>query len=118
MVLKKPAKEKTADQPKSYRPIALLNTTGKIFDAIIAARLAYLIEQYQLLPGTHFGARAGKSAEHAIHYLLEQIHAGWNEYTPRVATLLTLDIAGAFDRINHQRLVYCLRQRRIPTVFV
>lgn len=114
VVIKKPAKEKAADQPKSYRPIALLNTTGKIFDAILATRLAYLTEKYQLLPGTHFGARGGRSTESAIHYLLEQIYAGWNETIPRVATLLTLDIAGAFDRVNHQRLIHCLRQRRVP----
>lgn len=114
VVIKKPAKEKAANQPKSYRPIALLNTTGKIFDAILATRLAYLTEAHQLLPGTHFGARGGRSTESAIHYLLEQIYAGWNETTPRVASLLTLDIAGAFDRVNHQRLIHCLRQRRIP----
>ena len=42
-------------QPKSYRPIALLNTIGKILDAIIARRISFAVEMHGLLPGEHMG---------------------------------------------------------------
>ena len=41
VVLRKPGKDNYA-APKSYRPIALMNTIGKIMDAVIARRLSYL----------------------------------------------------------------------------
>ncbi|KAJ6436839.1 reverse transcriptase [Purpureocillium lavendulum] len=60
--------------PKSYRPIALLNTIGKVMDAIIATRLSYIAETYQLLPATHMGGRKLRSTEHALHYIIEKIY--------------------------------------------
>ena len=39
-VLRKPDKANYA-VPKAYRPIALLNTLGKVMDAVIARRLSY-----------------------------------------------------------------------------
>ncbi|KAI3527139.1 zinc knuckle [Colletotrichum filicis] len=43
--------------PKVYRPIALLNTVGKIMDAIIARRLSYFAEIHRLLLDSHMGRR-------------------------------------------------------------
>ena len=37
-------------QTKSYRPISLLATLGKNLEAVVAERLAYLAETYNLLP--------------------------------------------------------------------
>ena len=36
----------------------------------------------------------------------------------RVATLLSLDIAGAFDHSSYKRLIYNLRRRRIPLILI
>ncbi|MCP5666744.1 hypothetical protein NL333_27380, partial [Klebsiella pneumoniae] len=47
--------------PGSYRLIGLLNTMGKIMDAIIAHRLSYVAETYNLLPSTHVGGRKLRS---------------------------------------------------------
>ena len=55
--------------PKNYRPISLLATLGKIMEAIMATRLAYLTEVHRLLPNNHFGARKQKSTVLAISYL-------------------------------------------------
>ena len=63
--------------PKAYRPIALLNTTGKALEAVIATCISYMVEAYSLLPQTHVGGRRGRSCEHAIHFLLERVHASW-----------------------------------------
>lgn len=54
VVLRKPGKEDYS-QAKAYRPVALLNTIGKIFDLIIARRISYAAETHGLLPQTHLG---------------------------------------------------------------
>ena len=58
VVLRKQGKDDYT-QPKSYRPIALLNTLGKVLEAIVANRLTYLADTYRLLPSRHTGSEAG-----------------------------------------------------------
>ena len=45
--------------------------------------------------------------------LLERVHAAWRQGYP-VASLLTLDVKGAFDNALHPRLLHNLRKRGIP----
>lgn len=99
--------------PKAYRPIALLNTIGKLMDSILARRISYATEVHQLLPSTHVGGRRRRSAEHALHMITEKIYEAWNEPEPQVASLLLLDVSGAFDNVSHTRLLHNLRKRRI-----
>ena len=49
MILKKPNKPNYSE-PKAYRPIALLDTLGKVLETVISKRLAGLAESYSLLP--------------------------------------------------------------------
>lgn len=115
VVLRKPGKDDYT-QPKSYRPIALLSTLGKAMEAVIANRLAYLADTYQLLPRRHTGGRKLASTEHAIHLLLQRIHQAWAE--DKVATLLLLDVSGAYDNVSHKRLLHNLRKRRVSSRIV
>ena len=39
------------------RPISLLLTLGKALKSLVAERIEYLVEEYSLLPNTHFGVR-------------------------------------------------------------
>lgn len=111
-VIKKPGKSDYTI-PKAYRPIALLNTIGKIMDAIIAKRISYITEKHQLLPETHIGGRKGRSTEHALHAIIEKIYESWNAPRSQIASLLLLDVSGAFDNVSHDRLVHNLRKRRV-----
>ncbi len=114
VVLPKPGKDHSI--PKGYRPIALLNTIGKAMEFILARRIAYLAETHNLLPSTHMGGRRLRSCEHGIHYLLERIYQAWN--SDKVATLLLLDVSGAYDKVSHPRLLHNLRKRSIDTNIV
>jgi hypothetical protein len=78
-----------------------------------APRLSYVVETHQLLPPTHIGGRKARSTEHAIHLLLERIYEAWNRADGQVASLLLLDVSGAFDNVSHERLLHNLRKRRI-----
>lgn len=110
VVIPKPGKA-TYRETKSYRPIALMNTIGKMLDSVIATRLQYYAENYQLLPRHHTGGRKATSCEHALHLLVEKVHTAWGR--GEVASLLMLDVTGAFDNVSHQRLLHNLRKRHI-----
>lgn len=112
IVLRKPGKSDYT-VPKAYRPIALLNTIGKIMDAVLARRLSYLVESQDILPDAHMGGRKRRSTEHAIHAILERIYTAWNTGEGEVASLLLLDVSGAFDNVSHERLLHNLRSRRV-----
>lgn len=107
VILRKPGKSDYHD-PKSYRPISLLQTLSKIMEGVLATRIAAIAELNDLLPRTHCGGRKASSGEHAIHLLLEQIQAAWNN--KEVASLMLLDISGAFDNVNHRRLLWNIRE--------
>jgi exonuclease III len=117
VVLRKPDKDDYT-LPKAYRPIALLNTIGKIMDAVLARRLSYLVEAHNVLPNTHIGGRKLRSTEHALHLIIEKIYKAWNVGRGRVASLLLLDVSGAFDNVSHERLLHNLRTRRVDEKLV
>ncbi|OHW97034.1 reverse transcriptase [Colletotrichum incanum] len=115
VVLRKPGKDNYT-VPKACRPIALLNTVGKIMDATIATRLSYLAETHGLLPDSHMSGRKQRSTEHALHRIVDQIYEAWG--SGKVASLLLLDVSGAFDNVSHRRLLHNLRKRRIDEATV
>jgi ribonuclease HI len=115
VAIRKPGKDDYSD-PKSYRPIALLSTIGKVLEGIIAARLSELAESLNLLPDNHYGGRRGRSTEMAIHAMLETIYAAWER--GQVASLLLMDVTGAYDHVSHARLAHNLRKRRINITYV
>jgi hypothetical protein len=59
------------------------------------------------------GARTGRSTETALELLIEQVRAIWSS-KKHVATLLSLDIAGAFDTVDPMRLLDILRKSNLP----
>lgn len=113
IVLRKPQKLRY-DLPKAYRPIALLKTMGKLLQKMVANRISKAAEEHNLLPSEQMGARPNRSTISAVELLSDQIHTIWGNDKKRVASLLSLDISGAFDNVSHQRLLHNLRQKRIP----
>ncbi|KAL3251837.1 hypothetical protein ABHI18_010427 [Aspergillus niger] len=72
IVLRKPAKPNYT-VPGAYRPISLLNTLGKLLEAVMARRLSYWAEQHKLLPDTQFEGRPGRNAEEALLVLANAV---------------------------------------------
>ena len=115
VVLRKPGKPRY-DIPKAYRPIALLNTMGKVLTAIIAEQLTYYTERYELLPPLHFGGRPARTTSDAIQYLVYKIKDAWRK--KQVISVLFLDIEGAFPNAVNEKLITNLTRRRVPTAIV
>jgi len=103
IVLRKPEKDDYS-APSAYRPIALLSTIGKVIESLAAHRLQDLAEQHNLIPNVQMGNRPNMSTDAAVDLLVEQIHTVW-ESREHLASVLSLDISGAFDTVNHIRLL-------------
>jgi hypothetical protein len=58
--------------PKAYQPISLLITLSKIVEAIVAERISYLVETYNLLSENYFEARNGRSTAQALTTIQKQ----------------------------------------------
>ena len=116
VILRKLGGNRDYTNPKNYRPISLLNTIGKIMEAIIAARISYMATTHELLPTTHFGGRRGSCVETAIHHLLKKIYAAWNEN--KIASFLMMDVSAAYPNTSHQRLLHNLRKRKMDIKMV
>jgi hypothetical protein len=114
----KKAGKRDYSNPSAYRPIALLNTLGKVLETIIAKRMRYLTEKHALLPDTQMGARTGRSAEAALNLFTEQVYTIWAGNKPRVASALSLDVASAFNNVSYERLIHNLRKRKIPELLI
>ena len=108
--LRKPGK-RTYNQAKVWCSIALLNTTGKLMEAITAARLSKVVEEASLLPEIQIGFRKGRSTESALFLLTSQVEKVWKEGI--VASLLSLDISGAYDRVLPEILQQILERKSI-----
>ena len=64
------------------------------------------------------GARSKRDTITALDLLTEQIHTVWNCGNQWVASMLSLDMAGAFDNASHPRLLHILRRLGIPNWIV
>ncbi|KAJ3631930.1 hypothetical protein MTP99_013030 [Tenebrio molitor] len=111
-----PKPGKCPNNPKSYRPISLLNITGKIFERILTNRLKFTLETNNLLPPEQFGFRAQRSIHNPLAELQTDItrHANLGECTVGVF----LDIERAFDKVWHDGLVQKLLNLRLNLKFI
>ncbi|KAJ5346168.1 hypothetical protein N7452_004172 [Penicillium brevicompactum] len=113
VVLRKPGKPDYS-VPGAYRPISLLNTLGKLLEAVVARRLSYRAEKHGLLPDTQFGGRPGRTTEQALLVLSNAIDRAW--YKHKVVTLVSFDLKGAFNGVQQASLNTCLRAKGIPAI--
>jgi hypothetical protein len=116
IVLRKPSKPDYSD-PGAWRQIALLSTLGKVIETLAAHRLSSLAERQGLLPDNQMGNRTNRSTETALELLVEQIYTIWKAGN-QVALVLSLDIARAFDIVNHLQLLDNLWKKGVPLWFV
>ena len=112
MVLKKPQREDYT-KAKAYRPIALLNTLGKLLERIVVDRISQATETYHLLPDYQMGARRSRLAVTALSLLTEQIHTVWKQDPGLVASVLSLDISRAYDYMSYKRLLHNMKAARL-----
>ena len=112
MVLRKPGKP-DYPSPTTYHPILLLNTLGKVLEAVIAGRLSCYAETYDLLPNTQFGGRPGRNTEQALPVLANSIDQAW--LGEKVVGLIAFDLKGTFNRFYSSILDARVLEKGKPT---
>jgi hypothetical protein len=81
-------------------------------EVVLAERLSYLSENYNLLPQNHYGARRRRSAEQTLLLLQDKIYNAWR--SKLIISLLSFDVKGAYNGVLKERLYQRLSARGIP----
>jgi hypothetical protein len=100
----------------SNRPISLLDTIGKIFEKILLARILHEVGKRGLLRDEHFGFRPTHSTSLQLTRLVERITRNFGE--KRLDSTAFLDVAGAFDTVWIDGLLYKLTLLNVPCYIV
>ncbi|TVY74939.1 putative RNA-directed DNA polymerase from transposon BS [Fusarium oxysporum f. sp. cubense] len=99
-------------EPRAWRPISLLSCLGKGLERLIARRLAWAAVHYSVLHSQQAGALPKRSATDLVTALIHDIEEAFAR--KKVATLVTMDVQGAFDTVMCNRLVLRLREQGWP----
>ncbi|OWT42476.1 reverse transcriptase [Pochonia chlamydosporia 170] len=100
----------------AWRPISLLSCLSKGLERVIGRRLAYLAVKYKVLHANQAGALPKRSATDIVTALVYDVERALGN--GKIATLVTMDVKGAFDAILPNRLVLRLRQQGWPDFLV
>lgn len=111
-ILSKPNKADRSS-PRSYRPIALLSVLGKGLERLVAKRMSWVAIKYNVLAPQQFGALPLRSSVDLTTCLTHDIETALNQGL--TASVLTLDVKGAFDAVLPGRLVRRLREQGWPS---
>lgn len=100
--------------PGAYRPIALENTLAKLTEKALANRITDAAEEHHLLPWNQMGGRRDRSTHSAIGLITACVERAWQARPSCVVSMLSLDIAGAFDNVPHNTLLDILTKKGFP----
>ena len=101
------------NSPKSFCPIVLLNTMGKLIEKAISNRLQFHLSANNFLDSHQFGGIHQRSTTDVGMYLTYLIRAGWLRQCH--TSILAFDIAQFFPSLNHQFLSLCLKKAGLNT---
>ncbi|KAJ6439060.1 reverse transcriptase [Purpureocillium lavendulum] len=111
VMIEKPGK-RDLSKTRAWRPISLLSCLGKGLERLIARRLAWASIRYGILHPQQIGALPKRSAVDLVTALVHDIETALAH--GQVATLITMDVQGAFDTVMRNRLILRLRQQGWP----
>jgi len=98
--------------PKAYRPVSLLNCSGKISEKIMAKRLAYNAETQGLLHSEQMDGRPGRSAVDAVMALVYDVQQA--KCNGKVLSAIFVDVKGAFDHMSRIQILLILQALGFP----
>ena len=102
--------------PSDYRPISITPILSKIFERLLAKRLNAFAESNHLFPNLQFGFRKGLGACDALLTISNVVQKSLD--SGHEVRLVGLDFSAAFDRVNHEALIFKLKQMGIGGVFL
>lgn len=111
-----PKAGKPPGDPSAYRPICLLDTTGKVLERIILNRLVKFTEGVHGLSSNQFGFRKGKSTVEAIQTITRTAEVALQRKRRgiRYCAIVTLDVKNAFNSACWDSIARSLQSLNIP----
>lgn len=98
----------------NYRPISLLETTGKVFEKILNGRLKYFLHQHNLNNRHQHSYQKNRGTISAISVIYQNIAMTQQEH--KQCNVICRDVSKAFDRVWHDGLKYKLCNLQMPRV--
>jgi len=105
-------KDKPEGEPSSYRPICLLDESGKFFERVIAERLRAYMDEVRGISDDQYGFRRGRSTVDAILRVRDIVMEGTRG--GRVVLAVSLDIANAFNSLPWSTIREALGDKGVP----
>ena len=102
--------------PSNYRPISLLSLVGKIYGKILTQRFTMYLADKNLNHPHQYGFAKDRGTAHALAMVYEYVARQKTGVYDRRVTLVSRDIKGAFDRLDHRRVKYHLYNSGTPPV--
>jgi hypothetical protein len=98
--------------PGAWRPIVLSDGLARLLNKCKAMYLGEKCEKLGILQNNHFGGRPGRSTVDSIHLLVKMIKDAWRKQ--QIASVLFLDVKGAFPSVAIDRMVHEMKEAGIP----
>lgn len=84
--------------PVNYRPIAILNSTNKVFERLLHDQIYSYLETNKLLPYFQYGYRKKHSTSHAILDYINTLKSNLKQKLTTIAVFM--DLSKAFDTVD------------------
>ena len=107
---------KPASQLASYRPIALTSCVVKLFERMIAGRIATMAENNGWLHRYQAGFRKGRNCNNQILRLVQQIDDGFQKKQKSILALL--DLSKAYDMVCQQKFFVTMHESGVTVKFI
>ena len=105
--------------PAGYRPICLLDETGKLFERFLCTRIEAAIQAGGGFSSHQFGFRKSRSTLDAIRVVTNAAQAAiqgkrWKRGAKQYCLVATLDVRNAFNTANWSRIIEALTGMGVP----
>ena len=104
-----PKSGRALTRPADFRPISLTSTVGKLLEGIFSERLYGYASRRSLLPEEQSAFRPGRGAVEQVTLLAQR--AGQALNAGLATTVVSLDMAKAYDTVWHAGLLHQCRNR-------
>lgn len=121
LVLLRKGPDKPPEAPSSYRPICMLDTTGKLLERLLLQRLDEHLDSFggRRLAQNQYGFRKGIGTESAVGKVLELAAlAATGPGQKDLCVLVALDVKNAFNTLRWPVIDEALRAKKTPEYLV
>ena len=90
----------------NYRPISITSVLSKVFERLVSVRLGRFMERSGVPPTKQFAFQKGLGTCDALLCMTHTLQSALE--SRQEARFVQIDFRAAFDRVNHQRILYKL----------